>query len=176
MSQMGSFLKSKTMYIEYIESGIKEADRMIDASEYDQAKDLLNRLLFDEPGYAKVHNNLGWLYQYCFDNKRQADLHLKYAIQFNPRLSVAFDNITELYIKDSRYDELQALLQNVISNGNVEPCVFVSLGRVYEAKLKFKSALKYYRKAFYATTDSYDADDIKDCIKRCRYKWIRNIF
>ncbi len=163
------------MYIEYIEDAIKEADYAIDAYLYDEARYMLESLLYDEPAYAKVHNNLGWLYQYHLGNKKLAELHLKWAIKFDPRMKAAYLNIVELYTWDNRMIELREILKNAIKLEFKDAFIYESLGKTYEATQDFSLAIRYYREALYTTTDNYVGQEIRADIKRCKYKRIKKL-
>ncbi|MDX1630046.1 MAG: hypothetical protein R3345_15160, partial [Fulvivirga sp.] len=132
---------------------------------------------FDEPGYARLHNNLGWLYQYYMENDQQAALHLKYAIKFDPKLEAAYYNLADLYKKHDKYKELVVFMQKALNKtGACERVIYEILGEVHEAQCEFSMALKYYKRALYKTTDSYDAGEIRRGIKRCKYKRLKRIF
>ncbi len=163
------------MYIKYIEDAIMEADKAIDAYLFDDAKCMLESLLYDEPAYAKVHNNLGWLHQYHIWNKEKAEMHLKYAIRFDPRLKAAYLNIVELYKWDNRYVELRGILEDALKADYKDAFIYETLGKTYEHTQDFNRAIMYYRDALYTTTDNYIGDEIRADIKRCKFKRLRRM-
>jgi len=165
------------MYVEYIETLLEEANRAIEAREYKTAERLMQNALYDEPGYAKLHNNLGWLYQYCIENKSKAEIHLKYAIRFDPKIDAAYYNLTDLYLESRKYSELKEVMEDALKlDGSNKELVYQNLAKVYEASHQFTKAIKYYRMALYETIDSYDAGELKRSIKRCRYKKFKRLF
>lgn len=164
------------MYILYIEQMLEEAERAIEAREYSTAEKLMQNALYDEPGYAKLHNNLGWLYQYCMGNTSKAELHLKYAIKFDPKNEAALINIADLYLENRQYEALQLFMLHVLGlEGANKALIYEHLGKAFEASKQFNKAIKYYKMAHFETIDSYEASELKRGIKRCRYKKLKRI-
>ena len=165
------------MYIEYIERLIDEASKSIEEREYNTAKDLMNQGLYEEPDYAKLHNNLGWLYQYCIKDKKQAELHLSYAIKFDPKFEASYINLADLYLEHKEYVQLREVMQKVLDqDGSNKAICYENIGKAYEGTCEFSKAIKNYKMAMYETIDSYDADELKQAIKRCKYKRIKKLF
>ena len=165
------------MYVEYIENLLEEADRAIEVREYHMAERLLKGALYDEPGYAKLHNHLGWLYQYHIVNQDQAELHFKYAIRFDPKFDAPYIHLSNLYIDSRRYSDLRNVMETALQYEGVnKSLIYENYAKTYEASGEFSKAIKYYKMAFYETIDSYDADEMKASIKRCKYKRFKKIF
>lgn len=165
------------MYIEYIEKLLREANVAIDNGEFEKARDMMCDMLFDAPDYAKIHNNLGWLYQYRIEDKEQAELHLKYAIRFDGKMESAYFNLSELYIENEEYEKLREVMEAALKAPGVNKSLaYENLGKSHEAMKSYSKAIRCYKNALYATVDSYDADEMKGNIKRCKYKRLKTIF
>ena len=165
------------MNIEYIEQLLEEANRAIDNRAYKLAEKMLLNALYDEPAYAKVHNNLGWLYQYCLNEPKLANLHLKYAVKFDPKCEAALYNLIDLYFDHDGYDELKVILTKYYNEPGINKyMVYEALGKIHEVKGEFSKALSYYKKAMYITLDNYEATSMKRNIKRCKYKKFKRLF
>ncbi|MEQ9166967.1 MAG: hypothetical protein RLO12_11965 [Fulvivirga sp.] len=165
------------MYVEYIEHVLEEADRAIEVRDYHMAERLLKGALYDEPGYAKVHNHLGWLYQYYIVNQNQAELHFKYAIRFDPKFDAPYIHLSNMYIDNRRYTDLREMMEGALKvDGVNKSFIYENYGKTHEASGEFSKAIKYYKMAIYETIDSYDADEIKSSIKRCKYKRLKRLF
>ncbi len=59
-------------------------DLAVDAvltADYHTAKRLLDAGLYEEPGYARIHGTLAWMYHYFRTNTDMAELHYLWAIR-----------------------------------------------------------------------------------------------
>lgn len=165
------------MYIEYIEEVIEEADRAIDNMDYKTAESLLCNVLYDEPAYAKVHNNLGWLYLFYLNKRNKSEIHLKYALKFDPEMEAAYLNIGELYLLSKEFDKLIIIMKEALNKKSANRFMaYLNLGKAYELKGEYSLAIKNYKKALMATIDSYYTENIKKDIKRCKFKKYKLIF
>jgi hypothetical protein len=55
-------IKLNFMRIEWIEKLMTEAEALIVNNQVENGLELLNSLLYDEPGYGSLHNHIGWAY------------------------------------------------------------------------------------------------------------------
>src|SRR5689334_24137608 len=90
---------------EWIEKYMTEAEQLIYNNKVNEGLELMQSLLYDEPGYARLHNHLGWAYMYYTSDERNAELHLKMAIQFEPEFMASYLHIGSLYNRLARYEE-----------------------------------------------------------------------
>ena len=58
-----------------------EAEADIRNSNYHEAFEKYETILYEEPGYAPAHNSMGWIYKNQFDNYAKAENHSKASIQ-----------------------------------------------------------------------------------------------
>ena len=71
------------MKLTWMEKYLADAEGMILEDRVDEGLTLLNNLLYEEPGYGRLHNYLGWAYFYYTYDMTRAELHLKMAIKFD---------------------------------------------------------------------------------------------
>lgn len=166
------------MKIEWIEKYMTEAEGMI--SEKDQLElglNILNKLLYEEPGYGRLHNHIGWAHLYFTENIEQAEVHLKAAIKFDEEFSAPYIHLGKLYVDEEKYDEAI----DVLNGGLVQPQankarMFELIGQAYEMQKEYKDAIKAYREAMLASADSYQSNTYSEGIKRCRKKRWSSMF
>src|SRR5688500_17737588 len=111
--------------IEWVEKYMKEAEDMIYNNKVDEGLQLLNSLLYDEPGYGRLHNHLGWAYMYYTSDEKNAELHLKMAIQFESEFMASYLHIGNLFNRAGRYDEALTYLQTGITKANANKTAFL---------------------------------------------------
>ena len=168
--------RAMKMVDEYFEKIITQAEDAVYEGEYFEAERMLINLLTYEPGYAKVHNNLGWMYLYYLENDELAEIHLNYAIKFEPEYKPPYLHLTELYMRNKQYDKLEELAIIAKSvNGISKTLVYERLGMVDEARGQYKLAIGNYKTAIFHCMDNQAIEDIRQNIKRCRFKRIRFI-
>jgi tetratricopeptide (TPR) repeat protein len=166
------------MKIEWIEKHMTEAEKMI--SEGDQLElgmGILNNLLYEEPGYGRLHNHIGWAHLYYTEDLNQAELHLKTAIKFSPEYSPPYLHIAKLYIVKEKYEEAIAILTDALSQPEANRArLYELIGQCHEMMHEFKLATRAYREAMLASVDSYHTQRFAESIKRCRAKRWKAIF
>src|ERR1044072_3465459 len=69
--------------IEWIEEYLDEAMRLACDEGHEPALALLGRLLFEEPGYGRLHFTLGKVYLYYAEDLIKAERHFRLAIRFD---------------------------------------------------------------------------------------------
>lgn len=171
------YLPSQTkmdIYEEYIESIIQMADQAIDNGQDDEAKRWFERGLCEEPGSAKLHFRMACLLQYGLDDKAGAEQHYLLAIKFKPDYRSAYVNLAQLYLDNEKYVGLENLMQKAMKvEGFNKTFVYENLGKVAEAEGQFSKAIAWYRKGMMQALDIFDVDDLKDHIKRNKYKRLK---
>lgn len=155
----------------YLEKVILDAERIILDGEYFEGKALLENVLSYEPGSAKVHNLMGWLYLYYLLDDVMAEKHLKLAMKFEPEFRAPYLHLVELYTKELRYDDLEMLLESAKNVAGVSNSLIYSrLGMVDESRGNFKRAIDLYKTAMFHSMDNFEIEDLKGNIKRCKVK------
>ncbi len=162
--------------IEWIEKHLAEAEQLIYANNVEGGLELMDSLLYDEPGYGTLHNYLGWAYFYYTPDVDRAELHLKMAIRFNEAYAPPYLHLGTLYIKAQKYTEAIAILEKGLHLQNANRFAFLeSIAQAYELTGDFKKAINTYKAALKATV-GHESNTLLENIKRCRKKRITLFF
>lgn len=158
------------MKIEWIEKYLTEAEGMISGEQVDQGLDLLNKLLYEEPGYGSLHNHLGWAYMYYTSEVVMAEKHLKCAILFDTEFAAPYQHLGNLYIRTGRYNEaLEYLMKGLSKPLANRTAMLEGIAHAYELKKVYGQAIRYYKEAM-ASTVGFEFAGLTEGIKRCRKK------
>ncbi len=159
------------IYETYIENLIQLAEEAIDDCNYQQAKDLLESGLAEEPGYPKLHASMGRLFHYDLENPAMAEKHYHLAIHFKPDYQGVYEDLAWLYIKHKKYIGLEHWMKKARKVKGLNKCmIYENLGKVAEEKEDFKKALKLFKKGLLKSLNDHDASRLKKHIKRNKYK------
>lgn len=161
------------MRIEWIEKYLAEAEKLIYENKIEEGFNIMNNLLYEEPGYGSLHNHLGWAYMYYSDADARAELHLKMAIKFNVEFTAAYQHLGTLLIRLGRYDEALEYLEKGLTRYKANRTTFLEkIASVYELKKDYTKAIRKYKEALTSTV-GFEAANFTEAIKRCRKKrWV----
>lgn len=157
--------------IKWIEKYLTEAEQLIYDDQVEQALMILHNLLYEEPGYGRLHNHIGWAYLYYTDEVRRAELHLKMAIHFDNAYAAPYLHLGTLYIREEKYSDALAYLEQGLTKPKANRvALFQSLGNVYELRGDWRRAIAAYKKAIMTSVQEYEVTDLRAGIRRCRRK------
>ncbi|NOT76356.1 MAG: hypothetical protein HOP08_15615 [Cyclobacteriaceae bacterium] len=161
------------MRIEWIEKYMKDAEGMIYENQIEAGLNVLNGLLYEEPGYGSLHNHIGWAYMYYTADAAKAEQHLQWAIRFEAEFPAPYLHLGALYIRQWRYDEALSVLQKGLTKpGANRLALYENIGQVYELKKEYTKAVRAYKEGL-ASTAGGDTYQMTEGIKRCRKKrWV----
>lgn len=161
------------MKIEWIEKLLTEAEQMMYANKVEEGLNLLNGLLYDEPGYGSLHNHLGWAYFYYTADVTRAELHLKMSIKFDATFAAPYLHLGNLLIRTGRHGEALQYLQLGLQQYEANRAAFLeSIAHAYELQRAYGKAIKSYREAM-ASTIGFETAQLMEGIRRCRKKrWV----
>ena len=159
------------MKIEWIEKYLLVAEQMIYDNKVNEGLQLMNNLLYDEPGYGYLHNHLGWAYFYYTEDVTKAELHLKLAIQFAREYPAPYIHLGNLFIRLRKYEEAIDYLKQGLNKPNANCVGFLeTMGQAYELKGDFRKAIHSYREAVASSVITFEVNNLNEHIKRCRQK------
>ncbi|HEY0743455.1 MAG TPA: tetratricopeptide repeat protein [Chryseosolibacter sp.] len=159
------------MRLEWIEQYMTQAEQLIYNNNVEGGLELLNSLLYEEPGYGRLHNHLGWAYTYYTQDAARAELHLRMAIKFYPEYPAPYVHMGQLLIRLGRYNEAIEFLNTGLTKPECNQFTFLELlGRAYELKAEFRNAIGVYRRAMVASMADHELATLTQGIKRCRRK------
>ena len=164
------------MRIEWIEKYLAEAEQLISTNNVDRGLQLMNELLYDEPGYGYLHNHLGWAYLYYTSETARVELHLLMAVKFNEGYPAPYLHLGTLYIRMGRYTDALTYLAKGLTKPNANRLVFFqNIAQAYEMKREFAKAINAYKEALTQSV-GYESDTLMESIKRCRKKRVLLFF
>ncbi len=159
----------------------KSIDRLIEMAEdevfegeFSKAEQLLYAALEEEPGYTKLHYTLAWMFHYHDFDEERALVHYHWAIRFDPENEKAYQGYSALLMKQKRYNDLDSLLRRAEQNEGIEKdFVYRLLAEIAEKRENFSEAITTYKKALLYSMDNDDVDELRQNIKRCRFKKLK---
>jgi len=164
------------MRIEWMEKYLKEAETLIYDNQVEAGLNLLNDLLYEEPGYGGLHNYLGWAYMYYTIDLKKAELHLRMAISFDKEYPAPYLHLGNLFIRMQRYDEAMDFFEQGMTKPDANRVVFLeSIGHVYEMKRMFTQAIKVYKEAILSSA-GFEMNNLTERVKRCQKKRLMYYF
>lgn len=165
------------MYQESIEQIINWAEDALYDGDLVYARKLLYSALEDEPGYARLHFTIGWMYHYYYQNYNQAEHYYKWAIHFDSRYADAFVELNRLYNKLGWYGKVITLMKKAAEIESIDQeYINCNLAIALERKGHFQEALRYYRKALMCSLDVDSSKELRQHIKRAKLKKLKVIW
>lgn len=157
--------------IEWMEKYLTEAEQLMYSNQVKEGLELLNSLLYDEPGYSSLHNHMGWAYLYYTSDTARAELHLKMAIRFEEAFAPPYLHLGVLYIRLGRYSEAIAFLEKGLTKHQPNKVALLQhLAQVYELRGEWNKAIKAYKAAMLASVAEHEVANLRMNIYRCRKK------
>ncbi|MBL7873421.1 MAG: tetratricopeptide repeat protein [Cyclobacteriaceae bacterium] len=157
--------------IEWIEKYLTEAEQMMYNNQVKEGLELLDSLLYDEPGYGSLHNHIGWAYLYYTSDTNRAELHLTMAIRFEELFAPPYLHLGVLYIRLGRYKDAITFLERGLSKHQPNRVALLQhIAQAYELLGEWGQAIKAYKAAMLASVVEHEIDSLTANIKRCRKK------
>ena len=159
--------------IEWIEKYMLDAERMIveGGPQLEQGLNVLNDLLYDEPGYGSLHNHLGWAHLYYTLDYELAGVHLRASIKFQPEFHAPYLHLGTMYYRQGKYGEAIEILNVGVSKPFANKMAMLEMiGQSREMRREYKLAIKVYKEAMLSTLVSGEMNVYSESIKRCRRK------
>ena len=163
--------------IEWLEKYMADAERLIYESKVDEGLALLNNLLYDEPGYASLHNHLGWAYLYYTADIVRAETHFKAAMKFDLEFAPPYLHLGVLYMRNGKYEDALTFLESGLKKPNANRIALLeNIAQAYELRAEYGQAIKAYKEAAKSSVVSFEVNNLMDGIKRCRKKRLTMFF
>lgn len=161
------------MNLEWMEPYLTNAEQMMYNNQVKEGLELMDSLLYEEPGYGMLHNHLGWAYLYYTTDTAKAELHLKMAMKFDAEYAPPYLHMGNLCVRTGRHTEALQYLQMGVTKSNANKVAFLDIiAQVYELKKEYSKAIKCYKEALAATV-GFETAQLSESIKRCQKKrWV----
>lgn len=157
--------------IEWIDNHLAQAEAMVYRGEVDEALNMLESLLFEEPGYAPLHNVIGWAYLYHIGNTARAELHFRAATRFASNYAPPCLHLGILLNRAGRYHEaIQFFRAGLRGQGAYLPALMEGIAQAYEMRQEYRLAIRAYREAATASVTDEEVNRMLSAARRCRRK------
>lgn len=157
--------------IKWIEEYLTQAMEVAWLEGHDRAIRLLDKLLYEEPGYGRLHYTLGVIYFRYADESKLAEKHLKLAVQFCPEYAESYTLLADVLKQDERHDETIVICKQGLKAEKANKSALLgSLGNAWELKQNYAKAIKSYRKALQHSAELWNCLVLEENIKRCKRK------
>lgn len=164
------------MRIEWIETYLKSAEKLIMEGEVERGIHILSNLLYEEPGYSPLHNHIGWAHLYYSGNMEQAEIHLKAAIALHPESAPPYLHAGQLYLRKGQYSAAIEILHAGLSRAEANKvALYEGIGQAYEMRHEYKKAIAAYKNAALCSLATFEINNLAQGIRRCRRKRWMNV-
>jgi tetratricopeptide (TPR) repeat protein len=166
-----SLNKMETNRIIWLDEYLAKALEIAWQEGYERAVEMLKHLLYEEPGYGRLHNTLGIIYYKYADEPVLAEMHFRWAIHFSPDLSEPYALLADLLKTDERHDETIAICKKGLRVKRTNKSLLhESAGNAWELKGKYRRAIMAYKKALNHSTELWICRVLEENISRCKRK------
>jgi tetratricopeptide (TPR) repeat protein len=157
--------------IKWIEEYLEEAKRLVCDEGHEPALKLLEKLLYDEPGYGRLHHVLGNIYFYYAEEINKAEKHLRFAIQFDPEFAEPYVDLGKMLYNEERLDEaIEIYTKGLDASRADKTALFSGAAKAYELKRKYSKAIRHYKEALGHSAELWNCIILEESIKRCKRK------
>ncbi|KIJ21344.1 hypothetical protein PAXINDRAFT_104349 [Paxillus involutus ATCC 200175] len=114
------------------------------------AKDAYERVIADNPGHAKVLQQLGWLYHQdgsSFQNQELAIQYLTKSLEADPSDAQSWYLLGRAYMAGQKYNKAYEAYQQAVYRDGRNPTFWCSIGVLYFQINQFRDALDAYSRA-----------------------------
>jgi tetratricopeptide (TPR) repeat protein len=148
-----------------------EAEADIRNSNYHDAFQKHESIIYEEPDFAPAHNSIGWLYKTQFDNYEKAERHFLTAMSSDPLYPHPYFHLASLYVDLERIIDLRKHLEKCMHVVTVDKAwVHYRYGMVSEMQGNYEEAIKNYQKAILHSFNNEKIKDYQMDMERCRTK------
>jgi tetratricopeptide (TPR) repeat protein len=154
-----------------IEELYLEAEADIRNSNFQEAFQKYETILYDDPTYAPAHNSMGWIYKSQFENHDKAENHFRTAIKSDPLYPHPYFHLASVMMEMDRFKELEEHLEHCLEVYTIDKSwVHDRFGMMYEMQGEFAKAIKSYEQAILTTMSNDKIKEYQGDIERCKTK------
>jgi tetratricopeptide (TPR) repeat protein len=154
-----------------LEEMLDEANLEIKNGKYEDASNILEKIIDIDPNFGKAYNHLGYLYEVKFKEYEKGETLYKLCIEKSPMYPSVYYNYSVLLSTLGKWDELKTLLDNAINiPGIIKATIYNEYAIMHEQQGELDKAIDYFRKAGMDTLDKSVLDRAKTSIERCKSK------
>lgn len=161
----------------YVEELYYKAVDLMESENYAEAKEVLVDALTEDPTYALVHNQLGWIYTYKLFNLKRAGEHYELALKYGEGFAAPYMNYAAYLLEINDFDKLRAFVSRSIHVPGIDKGYLLALKAItYEVKTEYELAVKTINEAKQYTLNTEYIDKLntdKDRVYAKMGKWRR---
>lgn len=155
----------------WMESYLTTAEQMMFDGRVEEGLNVLNNLLYEEPGYARLHNVIGWACMYHVQDARRAEMHFRTAMCFAPDYAPPYLHMGNLLSQAGRYAEAIDYLRAGLSKPEaIRPSLLEAIAQVHELQGEYRLATRAYKEAAMSSVVDFEVDRMLRAAGRCRRK------
>lgn len=130
-----------------VENLFLEVTKAIDEHNISSAKEILDEILWIDPGYGRAHNHLGWIYETKIKDFEKAKMHYELAIKFcKGSYPIVYVNFGYLLIEYGYFQEAEKIIEEGLKvNGIDKSSLIYQKGKIAEHNLNFILAYRLYK-------------------------------
>ena len=125
---------------------LDKANELAGKKKWEQAIRELNKAVSIDPAYAVAYNNLGVIYSYLGDERREAEA-LEKAIRVNDHFGLAYVNLGRMHIHGGDYPAAEAALDKALAFDPPDAMTLILLSYAEYQDQHFDAAIATCRKA-----------------------------
>lgn len=161
----------------WMENELAHAESLVMEGRVEEALNVMNNLLYDEPGYAPLHNLLGWTYLCYANNLECAELHFRTALRFAPDFAPPYIHMGNLLMRKARYAEaIEYLRAGLTKPEAIRTVLLETMAQAYEMLGDYRNAIRAYKEAATTSVVDFEVDRMLKSAKRCRRKRLAMMF
>ena len=154
-----------------LEEMLDQANLEIKNGKFEDASNILEKMIDIDPNFGKAYNHLGYLYEVKFKEYEKGETLYKLCIEKSPMYPSVYYNYSVLLSTLGKWDELETLLDNAINiPGIIKATIYNEYAIMHEQRGELDKAIDYFRKAGMNTLDKSVLDRAKTSIERCKSK------
>jgi tetratricopeptide (TPR) repeat protein len=134
----------------------REAEAYLKLEDYDQATELLKKVMEINPSFWVAYNDLGLTYLRQGEVDKALNEFQK-VVRINPYNSIVRVNLGRALLLKERLQEALAELKKAEKLGGIEPDVYCGIAYIYRRFKEIEKAIKAYKKALKKDTGIYCA-------------------
>lgn len=161
----------------WMESCMASAEHMIYDGRVEEGLNVLNKLLYEEPGYGPLHNHLGWAYMYYANDALKAEMHFRMAMHFAPEYAPAYLHVGMLLNRAARYAEAIEYFRAGLAKPEANRTALLEgIAHAYEVQGEYRQAVRIYKEAATSSVVDTEVDRMLKAVSRCRRKRFAFLF
>jgi tetratricopeptide (TPR) repeat protein len=154
-----------------LEEMLDNANLEIKNGKYENASNILEKIIDIDPNFGKAYNHLGYLYEVKFKEYEKGETLYKLCIEKSPMYPSVYYNYAILLSTLNKWDTLKELLDKAVNiPGVTKATIYNEYAIMYEQQGKLDEAIEKYKMAGMNTLDKAVLDRAKTSIERCKAK------